>query len=199
VRREGVGGLRQGIVLLHELLQKYWDQVYPPIEDGDAELRAAPLEWVGLKLDVAVRMAPINQDGHSSLDYAGAKALPTKEQADQDEALAAKRQQAIEQGRPTIEDFEAGFQKTPKVWYRALMEDLDGCLSAIGELGGYCDQQFGAASPSFGPLRTAVEEVADGNQLLARLSWSDTPAQAVTAARPRLAPAWRMCRAVRRG
>ena len=184
VRREGVGGLRQGIVLLHELLQKYWDQVYPPIEDGDVELRAAPLEWVGLKLDVAVRMAPLNQDGHSSLDYAGAKALPTKEQADQDEALAAKRQQAIEQGRPTIEDFEAGFQKTPKVWYRALMEDLDGCLSAIGELGGYCDQQFGAASPSFGPLRTAVEEVRrTANQLLARKLElePDTPAQAAAA------------------
>ena len=169
LRREGIAGLRQGIVLLHELLQKYWDQVYPPIEDGDAELRAAPLDWVGLKLDMAVRMAPINRAGHSSIDYQTAKSLPTREQGEQDPELEAVRQQAVAQGRPTIEDFDAAFQSTPKAWYKTLVEELDGTLSALGELGGYCDQQFGDVAPSFAPLRTVVEEVRRTvNQLLAR-------------------------------
>ncbi|NJD11050.1 MAG: type VI secretion system protein TssA, partial [Gemmatimonadetes bacterium] len=169
LRREGITGLRRGIALLHELVQKYWDTVYPPIEDGDAELRAAPLEWIGLKLDVAVKQAPLSQAGHSSIDLAGAKTLPTKEQADQDEDAAAKRQQAIEQGRVGVEGCETGFQKTPKAWYQALVGDLDGCLSELGELGEYCDQQFGDVSPSFGPLKKVLEEVKRAaNQLLTR-------------------------------
>jgi type VI secretion system protein ImpA len=169
LRREGIAGLRQGIVLLHELLQKYWDDVYPPIEDGDVELRAAPLEWLGLKTDVAVRMAPINQAGHSSIDYQGAKSVPTREQAELDAELAAVRQQAVDAGRVTSEDFEAGFEATPYEWYRALVDDLDGSLSALAELNGYCDQQFGQVSPSFSPLRTVLEEVRrTAAQLLAR-------------------------------
>lgn len=185
LRREGIAGLRQGLELIHELLQKYWDDVYPPIEDGDAEMRAAPLGWLGLKLDVAVRMAPINEAGHSGVDYNGAKALPTREQGEQDEQLAAARQQAVEQGRVLIEDFEEAFRKTSKAWYKALVEDTDGCLSVLGELTGYCDQQFGDVSPAFSSLRNVLDEFRrTANQLLARKLElePDGPGQAAPAA-----------------
>ena len=54
---ERYGGLCQGITLCHGLLTKFWDTVYPVIEDGDRELRAKPLSWIGSMLDFPLRSA----------------------------------------------------------------------------------------------------------------------------------------------
>ncbi|HYD51214.1 MAG TPA: type VI secretion system ImpA family N-terminal domain-containing protein, partial [Gemmatimonadaceae bacterium] len=43
LRREGLAGLHQGLILLRELVDRFWDHLYPEIDEGDAELRAAPL------------------------------------------------------------------------------------------------------------------------------------------------------------
>src|SRR5258705_13352344 len=51
LHQEGFAGLRQGLDLLHGLVEKFWDTLYPEIEDGELELRSAPLEWVGTRLD----------------------------------------------------------------------------------------------------------------------------------------------------
>ncbi len=48
---EGFSGLRQGLLLCHDLIAQFWDGLYPPVEDGDAELRAAPLDWLGTALE----------------------------------------------------------------------------------------------------------------------------------------------------
>src|SRR5579864_9536806 len=84
LRREGFAGLRAGVELLSGMLEQYWEHLYPEIEDGDAEMRAAPLEWVGSKLDVAVRLAPLDKDGHGFSRYLESRTIPTEEEAGQD-------------------------------------------------------------------------------------------------------------------
>ena len=48
LRQQGAGGLADGLDLLRGLVENFWDSVYPELEDGDAEMRATPLEWVGI-------------------------------------------------------------------------------------------------------------------------------------------------------
>src|SRR5262245_33584503 len=55
LRKEGYAGLHSGLDLTKGLLEKFWDTLYPEIEDGDLELRAAPLSWLGLKTEMAVK------------------------------------------------------------------------------------------------------------------------------------------------
>ena len=50
LRKEGFPGLAMGLKVCHGLLDKFWDTLYPPIEEDDLELRAAPLT---IKLDVS--------------------------------------------------------------------------------------------------------------------------------------------------
>src|SRR5258707_3186110 len=50
LHQEGFSGLRQGLDLLRGLIENFWDTLYPEIEDGDVELRAAPVAWVGTRL-----------------------------------------------------------------------------------------------------------------------------------------------------
>src|SRR6266702_3148206 len=69
LQTERFGGLRQGLELCHALLAEYWDTVYPQIEDGDRELRAAPLASMERVLDVPLRSTPITNAGYSWFTY----------------------------------------------------------------------------------------------------------------------------------
>ena len=66
---EGFVGLKQGLDLLHGFVGTFWDGLYPQLEDGDAELRAAPLQWIGSNLILPLQTAPINKAKHCLLDY----------------------------------------------------------------------------------------------------------------------------------
>src|SRR5437879_1304992 len=50
LKTETFAGLRAGLELNKALLETFWENLYPQIEDGDLELRASPLEWIGTRL-----------------------------------------------------------------------------------------------------------------------------------------------------
>src|SRR6202020_895706 len=66
---EHFAGLGQGLTICHDLLANFWETVYPVIEDGDRELRAKPLSWMGSMLDFPLRSAPIVNAGYSWFVY----------------------------------------------------------------------------------------------------------------------------------
>src|SRR5690606_20789547 len=125
---EGFGGLQRGLQLLYELMQQYWDTVYPEIEDGDTDLRAAPLSWVGLKLELPAQLVPLNAEGHSLIDHRLSHEVPTREEADENPAKAEEREAKIADGRVPPEDIERGFHATSKQSLRDLVADIDGSL-----------------------------------------------------------------------
>ncbi|MBI1896787.1 MAG: type VI secretion system protein TssA [Acidobacteria bacterium] len=159
LNREGFGGLNSGLGLLRGLVERFWDNLYPEMEDGDLELRAAPLEWVGTKLDLAVKKTPLTRGGHSFLKYKESKTVPSEEDAGGNEAKSEARQAAISDGKTTPEEFEKAFASSPKTYYQQLVGDLDACLETIESLGSLCDEKFGEFTPSFSRLREVLEEV----------------------------------------
>src|SRR5581483_5608664 len=63
-RQHGFAGLRDGLHLLRELVDQCWDRLYPEIEDGDLDLRAAPFFWLddpdhGARFPNTVRGVPV--------------------------------------------------------------------------------------------------------------------------------------------
>jgi type VI secretion system protein ImpA len=159
LRTEGFAGLQQGLALARELLLQHWDTVYPELDEGDAEMRAAPLEWIGVKFDIAVQQVPLSEEGHSFIDYRVARTVPTKEEAESDSNKSAAREQAILDGKITVEDFERGFRATAKAWYRQLIADMDALMQEVSDLDQVCTEKFGKTAPSFSPLRNALQEV----------------------------------------
>lgn len=167
VRREGFPGLKQGLELLHGLMERFWDHVYPEIDDGDLELRAAPLQWVGGStrstapgpLELAVMSVPLNAGGHSLLAYREARAFGYESEAEDDPEKAALRAAAIEARKPTLEDFDDAVAATPKAWYKQLVADIDEAVAALEALDSFCAEHFGDVAPTFKPLREAIDEV----------------------------------------
>lgn len=49
MNQHGFAGCRDGFKLLNEFLEQFWDSVYPQVpDDGDLEIRLAPLVWCSI-------------------------------------------------------------------------------------------------------------------------------------------------------
>jgi len=183
LRREGFGGFRATVDAIRGLVDTFWDHLYPEAEDGDLELRAAPLEWMGTRLDLPVRFVPLNRAGHNHIVYTEARAIGSEADAEGDSSKQEKRALAIEAGKPTIEEFEKSFADTPKAFYKQLAADLDGTLASLQALDELGREKFADAAPGYRRLREALEEIQRAaRQLLARkLELEPDPVEAVAA------------------
>jgi len=157
--REGLTGLRQGLELLHGLLANYWDTAYPLIEDGDVDLRANPLNWVATQLDPTLKLVAITQDGLSWLAYTDSRAMPTEQDAQYNNEKSAARQEAIEAGKLTPEQFEKSFESTPVQFYENLRANLTSTLEFLDTLSALCGDKFGPDGPDLSPLKSQLEEL----------------------------------------
>src|ERR1700742_4351385 len=155
---EHYAGLGQGLTLCSSLLTNFWETVYPVIEDGDRELRAKPLSWMGSMLDVPVRSAPLVSDGYSWFAYKDSRVVGFEDQAktDKDRKTRAK---LIEDGKIPPEVFDKAFADTPKAFYLKAEKDLDKSLAELESLEKFCDEHFEDDAPPFGKLKTAMTDV----------------------------------------
>jgi type VI secretion system protein ImpA len=157
LKQRGFAGLKDGLSLCLGLVSKFWDTLYPEIEDGDAESRGAPLGFIGTKLDIPLKLFPVvDKQRYSLLDYDQSRALGYEDLAKTDEAKKS-RAQAIKEGKLTPEAFDKAFEETPKKFYLQGEQDLDACRQILGQLKKVCDEKFGDDGPSFGPLQSALD------------------------------------------
>jgi type VI secretion system protein ImpA len=159
LHQEGFPGLQQGLQLLRGLMESFWDTLYPEVEDGDLELRSAPIEWAGTRLDDPLRKAPLTRGGFSYYKFKESRAVGSEEDAAQSEQKREAREVAVADGKVTLEEFDKDSAATPTAQYEAWMAALDGSLETIDALSTLCDERFGNYAPSFTPLKAALEEV----------------------------------------
>lgn len=156
----GLAGLREGLDLVRGLLETFWDTVYPEMdEDGDLDLRSMPLSWIGSQLSAPVRSAPILKGGYNWYSYRSSRTIPTEEQAQNDQTKLAARNEALEEGEVSPEDFEKAFEVTPLAALKSSHEEFTALTQHLETLNQLCGEKFGAQSPDFGPLRLTLEEV----------------------------------------
>ena len=165
IQRAGFAGLRQGLEVILGLIENYWDGLYPEIEDGDLELRASPLDWLGNYLELAkesspvlsVRLVPLTQSGLNWMQY------------------QESRKPGNADGKITAEVFDAGVDATPKTYYRELETELALTLDVLKRLDEVCGQKFGKAAPGFWKLRSALEEIQNTAAILLRRRLEQEP------------------------
>lgn len=155
---EGFGGFRQGIELCFGLTQTFWDTLYPPIEDGDAELRAAPLEWLGAALLIPLKQTPITKAGYDWLKYKESRTVGYEKDVDGDKQRE-DREKKIADGKLAPEEFDKAFVETPKAFYAQAEKDLDSVLKTLEILDQFTTEKCGDVAPSFTKLKETVGEV----------------------------------------
>jgi len=159
IHREGFAGLRAGLELCRGLIESFWDTLYPELEDGDAELRAGPLGWMGNYLDRSVRRVPLTRNGLDWFRYQESRAVGYEADVGDNEAKREAREAAIAEGKITAEEFDEAVAATDASFYERLLEDLEGSLAKLEALNDLCNDKFGDVAPDFSRLQTALEEV----------------------------------------
>jgi type VI secretion system protein ImpA len=165
LRREGVAGFREVLELAKAMLDKFWDDLYPELEEGDAELRAMPLQWIGDRLEIPVKQLGITKKGLNWYQYKESQKLGDEKSANNAEKKK-EREAAIKAGKITLEVFDKDFDETPKKFYVDLLANFDATLDTLTELGEFGDSKFGGNSPTYGSLRNALDEVRQTTHIL---------------------------------
>jgi len=124
-------------------------------------LRAAPLAWVGSKLDVAVRRLALTKNKLDLLKYQESRRVGYEADCAGDEAKLEVRSAAIAEKKCTAEEFDEAVRVTGNAFYERLSANLVDALESLQSLESLGDAKFGREAPSFANLRTALEEVQD--------------------------------------
>lgn len=157
--REHIAGLREGLDLLRGLLEAFWDTLYPEIEDDDLEFRAAPLSWIGSKLDFPIRRLPLTKSKLDFFQFQESRRVGYEKDCEGNDAKAAARAAAIEEKKCTAEEFDAAVQATGEAYYEKLYTSLVAALESLQALETLSDEKFGREGPNFANLRAALEDL----------------------------------------
>jgi type VI secretion system protein ImpA len=169
IRRDGFAALTECLELFLSLQETFWDTLYPPIEDGTPELRATPQEWFAARCDYLLRRVPLTSSKLDWLQYRDSRAVGYEEDAGASDEKKRVRQEAVDEGKITAEEFDEALTATPKKFYEDLSSTIDAALESVGKLDSFCDQKYGPVSPNFSKLRGVLEELKQAlHVLLAR-------------------------------
>ena len=193
--REGVAGLREVLDLARGLLENFWDSLYPELEDGDAEYRSTPLQWIGDRLEIPLKQTRLTNNfgkGLNWFQYKESRSVGTEAAAAESDTKREAREKAIAEGKMPQETFDADVDATPKQFYVDLMATYDGTIESLDLLSALCDEKFGDVAPSFSKLKGPLEEVRQTVKTLLQKKREKEPdepvAEAATEAEPEPEP-----------
>lgn len=157
--REGFAVLTPCLRLILQLQEIFWDTIYPEIDEGDVTLRAAPIEWMSSRMAALVRKAPLTRNGFNYFQYRESRAIGYEADAASSDAKQQARQQAVQDGKLTAEEFDNGFAATSKSFYVDLEASLEASKTALVELDQFNESKYGIDGPNLAKLKTATDEI----------------------------------------
>lgn len=131
---EGVDGLGDGLEVLGELIDGFWDDLFPQ----DAEGRAVAIDFVGGELLLPLRFVEITDWGHNFFHYDEARGA-SKGTFGGDDPTSAE---SDDPNAPSGANFEAGFQATSKARYKELSAGIGRCVTNLSSLAEACQTRF---------------------------------------------------------
>ena len=159
--RESFAGFGAAVRMTAQLLDKFWEHLYPELEDGDVEARVAPLAWLGSDkqpLTQAMRLAPITASGLTIFKFRDSQDVGYESETDDYDKKQARKKK-IDSGKISGEEFDQAFNATPKAWYKQIAADLASALDAIALLDRTGNEKFGRDAPGYSQLKKPIEEV----------------------------------------
>jgi len=145
VRMAGFAGLKDGLVLIRELHERFWKDLYPRAEDGDLDGRVNALKIIVKRerLLNAVLYVPLT----SSSDGKG----PFDCQHWQDARIGRE-------GSPPMTELEAFLHLTPTSFYQEQGQLLDACFEELRRLDDRIGELYGDEGISLSDLVKVLED-----------------------------------------
>jgi len=185
VRQHHFGGLRDGFRLARELVEAFWDKLYPLPDEEGIVTRVAPLAALngvdadGVLIDPILN-APITEasTGRAFGVSGYRRAVEVEEEPDPN-----KRAARIAHGAADMKEVREAISATSRDFFRTLLEDVAACVEEWGRLGCVLDEKCGKgpdgfpAAPPSSNIRNALQSCQDTVKQIARdVLGTDAPA-----------------------
>ena len=123
LRRDGIAGLRDGITLCRALLDRFWDTLYPQVEEGEFDDRLAPVEWISSKLLIPIKSVPLCRAGYNFFEYKNSRGVEYEDLAKSKDQKAA-REKALKDGKLASGAVRQVFRRKPQSILRRAGETI---------------------------------------------------------------------------
>jgi type VI secretion system protein ImpA len=141
LKGKGFAGLRDGLALCRGLLDKFWDTLYPELEDGNPEWRADLLRSMTRKLEIPMRFVPlVERANYGFLDYQESRMVALEDRVKPEHPVLRLRFE--KDGKVTPDIFETAFHTTSKEFYVHAEQEVDACLQNLNLLKAVCHRRF---------------------------------------------------------
>jgi type VI secretion system protein ImpA len=161
LRVHGFAGVRDGFRLARELIEAFWDQIYPlPDEDGIAT-RVGPLAGLnGVESD-GVLVSPLMNLPITAAGSLRAMSLVDFQQANDLERLQdpSRRAQRVADGAITLETFQKIVAETSTEFFVELLDDVTACAAEFDKLTAVLDEKCGEHAPPSSTIRNTIAGV----------------------------------------
>lgn len=145
-RKSGFAGLRDGFALIRQLIEKYWDGIYPlPDEDG-IETRVAALTGLNGEGAEGVLIAPIRTTAITQAGELGSFAFWQYKQAVEAQRITDEKARAdqIAKNGFTLDDVLKAVEQSSTEFYVNLRDDVRDALEEYRKLGQLLTERCGS-------------------------------------------------------
>ena len=152
---KGFSAVAPCIILIAEMTDRFWEEVYPRMQDGDIEYRTNLFSWMNDKLQPALRQVLITATS-SGQNYSWNdlekshlhQSLPKDVKSENVEA-------------PTWATVQHAVATTPMTFYTEIWQSLTRALEGLHYLEGILDRRCGEDSPSLTSLSDLLSQIRD--------------------------------------
>lgn len=166
VKLHGFAGLRDSLKILHGLQDRFWEDLFPLVDDGDMESRANAISWVDTQVGLAVKgIAFTGVAGYSFLDWEDSQTFDVPEGFESlGEAEVNKfrdlKARAESERRVTADLWRKEITQTRRASVEATNKVIDECWSALKDLNTVIEEKFDRnQAPGLGELRKSLDAV----------------------------------------
>lgn len=165
VMEHGFAGLRDSLKLMSGLQEKFWETIFPEIDEGDMESRANAVDWMDDKCAIAAKKAPIIQSGYSFLDFEDSKKFDFPDNidtlsTDDQNKYRALQAQAERENRVTADLWRKARIDSRRAFYEELSIAIEECKEAYQELNRVIEEKYSRNQmPGMSNLKKSFEDI----------------------------------------
>lgn len=163
----GLAGAGDGLLLLQQLLEKFWDTLYPEKEENDIELRVGRITWLDTNLPIALNECPLTAPTGEVKGYGRRRWQESRDVDNLARQSEQALQEALDEGKINSERWELTYKQTPAVFYETLLVDMNAAQQAFNALHETIEKLFVLDTPNINGLRETLSQM---GKLIARLA-----------------------------
>ena len=166
VKEYGFAGLRDSLKLVGGLQEKFWETLFPEIDEGDMEGRANAIEWMDTQTSLAIKEAAITGgEGYSFFDYEDSKRFEIPENLDTLDSTDQQRYkelqaQADKENRVTGDRWRKVKTASRRAFFEELSVAIEECWAEYKEVNRIIEEKYDRNQmPGLNKLKKSLEDI----------------------------------------